>query len=488
MVVSAAAHVEELLAHASELRRQGRLDDAIAAYQSALDLQPALPDAWYNLGYLQRHARQHDAALVSYQRALDGGVNRPEEVHLNRAVILSDFLARPAAAEAELQAALAINPDYVPALLNLGNLHEDRGDRAAARQAYERALALDPAAMLALARLAGVTDLSGPEDPVIHQLKHALASPLDQVDRADLGFALGRALDAVGAYDEAFAAYAEANQAGQSAFGRAHYDREAHERLVDRLIASFPGRAAGSQGSADPVPIFICGMFRSGSTLVERILAGHSKVTAGGELGVLPTLIQSELQPYPEAAAGADDGRLESMRQIYLDAMRSMFPGSQFVTDKRPDNFLHIGLIKALFPAARIVHTRRNPLDNCLSVYFLQNDPSLTYAFDLLDTAHWYRQQRRLMAHWQSLYADDILELDYDGLVADPRPALQRLLDHCGLQWEEACLDFHQGKGIVKTASVWQVREPLYQRSSGRWRHYERHLGALRSALEGATA
>src|SRR5262249_25756704 len=131
-------------------------------------------------------------------------------------------------------------------------------------------------------------------------------------------------------------------------------------------------------------------------------------------------------------------------------------------------------------PDARIIHTQRNPLDTCLSIFFLQLDPSMPYAFDLLDTAHWCRQHDRLMDHWKSVYPDDIFEVDYDALVEDPRPILERLINFCGLDWEEACLNFHATTGIVKTASVWQVREPLYRRSSGRWRHYERQVQNLR--------
>ncbi len=163
--------------------------------------------------------------------------------------------------------------------------------------------------------------------------------------------------------------------------------------------------------------------------------------------------------------------------------MSRLFPQAGVVTDKRPDNFLYLGLIKSLFPDAKIVHTTRNPLDNCLSVYFLHLDHGMGYALDLLDTGHYYRQYRRLMAHWKRLYGADILDFDYDAFVRAPRPAVERLLEFCGLDWQEGCLSFHRVQNAVKTASVWQVREPLYQRSSGRARHYASHLGPLRAYL-----
>jgi tetratricopeptide (TPR) repeat protein len=476
--------VERLLSEASGLRQQGRVLEAIAAYQSVLALRPDMAECWYNLAYLQRHARRFEEALASYREALDRGISRAEEAHLNRAVIYSDHLARADAAEVELAAALEINPDYVPALLNLGNLHEDRGAREDARKAYEGALAVEPGNILALVRLAGVSEIDNSDAALILQLKQALSCKLSDAERADVGYALGHALDSLGAHDEAFDAYVQANRAAHIASGRPYYDRGGHERFVDRLIAAFSSRAESNAGSNVQGPIFICGMFRSGSTLVERILGTHERVTAGGELDLLPALVQSKLQPYPEAMAMADGTRLDRLRDAYMNAVRARHPEAALLTDKSPDNFLHVGLIKTLFPEAKIIHTRRNPLDNCLSVFFLHLDSSRPYAFDLRDSAHWYRQQERLMAHWTTLYPHDIFELDYDALVAAPRPVLKRLLEFCGLDWDESCLDFHQAGGTVKTASVWQVREPLHRRASGRWRNYERHLDALRAALK----
>ena len=484
---------EQLLQRASQLRRAGRVAEAITAYEQLLALRPDLPESWYNLGWLQRQARRFPEALDAYRQALDRGVNEPEEVHLNRGVILADHLGRSDDAQAELEQALAINPGYVPALLNLGNLHEDRGRRAEARAAYQRALAIEPENRLALARLAGIAEIAGPDDPIIARLQEALAqSELTDTDKADLGFALGRVLDAAGRYDEAFAAYAAANGASRASLGPDFrgYDRSAQERLIDRLIAAFPKRSEAARPpspgrrSEERSPIFICGMFRSGSTLVEQILAMHSRVTAGGELDLLPSLIGEALQPYPEAAAKADADAFDRLRRAYLDRVRTIHPDADIVTDKRPDNFLHIGLIKMLFPEAKIVHTVRNPADNVLSIWFLHLDPGMAHAFELDDAAHWYRQYRRLMAHWKALYPDDIFDVDYDGLVAEPQPAIAALLRFCGLEWEEACLAFHRATNAVRTASAWQVREPLYRRASGRWRNYAAHLAGLRETLD----
>ncbi|MBI1405795.1 MAG: tetratricopeptide repeat protein [Caulobacter sp.] len=479
------ASLETLLGEAAALRRAGRDREAEAAYERLLARHPDLPDSWYNLALLQRRAGRFDAALASYQQALDRRVSGPEEVHLNRGVIYADDLRRPDAAERELATALGLNPRYVPALLNLGNLHEDRGRKAAALEAYGRILALQPDHAEALARTAGLATVTGPDDPMIERLRRAIARPdLAPPDRASLAFALGRLLDVAGAHDQAFEAYRQANAFSRAAAPRrAGYDRAAQARLADSLIAAFPPPADPAPNrtarAGAPRPIFICGMFRSGSTLAEQVLASHPKVTSGGELDLLPAMVR-RLSPWPAALSRLQDSDVSQMAEAYRQSLAALFPGADRITDKRPDNFLHVGLIKRLFPDARIVHTVRAPLDNALSVWFLHLDQSMAYALDLEDIGHYLAQERRLMAHWKSLWPDDILTFDYDAFVRDPRPLTARLLSFCGLDWDEACLAFHRTDSNVRTASVWQVREPLYQRSSGRWRHYAPQLEPLR--------
>ena len=473
---------EALMALASRLRAAGRAEEAAEAYRRLLAIRPDLPDSWFNLALMERQAGRFAAALAAYDEAVRRGVSGPEEAWLNRGVIHADDLGRPDLALQDLEAALAIAPDWLPALLNLGNLHEDMGRREAAAEVYGRALAVAPGHPVAMARAAGLARLTGPDDPVIATLRSALSRPgQDVADRAELGFALGRALDQVGAYDEAFAAYAAANAASRAIDPEgARYDRAAHERFIDSLIAAFAEPAAAVADAGAP-PVFICGLFRSGSTLVEQIMAGHSRVTGGGELGLVPGLARA-VAGYPQALAGAGPEVFGQLRGLYLGGLKTARPQADVVTDKRPDNFLHIGLIKAMFPNARIVHTVREPLDVILSNWFLHLDRSMGHALDLGDLAHWHGQYVRLMRHWKTLYPD-ILDLDYDALVVEPRPAIERLLAHCGLDWEAAVLDFHKAAAPVRTASVWQVREPLYRRSSGRWRHYERHLDGVRAAL-----
>jgi len=483
---------EAMLEEAERHHREGRITEAIEAYKRLLASWPGLPRSWYELGRLQRQTQDYAGALASYQEALERHVARPEEVHLNRGVIFSDCLYDYAAAEREINAALTLNPAYVPALINLANLHEDLGRRDRAAEVYERILALAPEAPRILARYAGLRTFSDRDDPFIARLRKALErADITAAERADVGFALGRALDAVGAHDAAFRAYLGANRHSRDSAGSSFrdYDLKGHERFVERLIAAFPegSRHAGpriySPRSDAPRPIFICGMYRSGSTLTEQLLAGHSQVAAGGELDFLPRAVRTRLDPFPDSMQSVSSVALEMLAVDYSEKLHEVFGTVAFVTDKRPDNFLLIGLIKTLYPDAKVVHTTRDPLDNCLSLFFLNLDQSLSYALDLMDIGHYYVQYRRLMAHWQRLYGQDIIDLSYEALVQDTKPVISGLLASLGLASDERCYVVPPKGRIVKTASVWQVREPLYQSAVGRSRHYERQLGALREYL-----
>jgi tetratricopeptide (TPR) repeat protein len=473
-----------LMRAAAQLQKQNRPEEAIAAYRAILDRWPGLADAWYNLGVVQRRTMRVAEALVSYQRALERNIDRPEEVCLNRSVIYSDFMRDPDAAARELKIALRVNPAYTPAMLNLANLHEDLGQRNEAIALYENILALQPQHFEALARRANATALNDIDVRLVERVQVAVSAATDDAGRASLGFALGRLLDAQARYPEAFAAYAAANQAGLAGaqqLGLA-YGRAEQQDFVDRAIALEPLPPA-RRSPAAPQPVFIVGMFRSGSTLAEQLLSYLPGVAAGGELDFLPRLISTELMPYFEAQRALDPEALDGIAARYGAALRAVSPTATYVTDKRPDNFLFLGLIKRIFPGAKIVHTTRNPLDNCLSIFFLHLDVRMTYALDLMDTAHFYREYRRLMAHWKSQFGDDMFDLNYDELVRNPTATFGGLCAFLGLEWDGRLPQIPAARAPVKTASVWQVREPLYTTSSGRAAHYPRELAALKTYL-----
>ncbi|MFZ4121410.1 MAG: tetratricopeptide repeat-containing sulfotransferase family protein [Caulobacterales bacterium] len=472
-------NLEAEVQRAGTLRLAGRWAEAVAAYHAILAHRPDLLNCWYNLAFCLRRAGLPEAALKAYQEALDRGIKEPEEVRLNRAVILLDDLHRDQEGEAELHMALTHDPDYAPALMNLANLAEDRGRRAVALSTYERILALPGAPHEALARYLSLKGATGVSDPLIQQAATAINAPhVQPEDKASLAFAMGKALDVAGDYPNAFEAYALANRIARAMTPpNQRYNPSAHEQLIDAIIEAFPkAEQPPDPHASKPELVFICGLFRSGSTLCEQVVSGHPRITPGGERPTLPRQVATTLAPFPQRIAAPD---LAAVRATYLNETTTLFPNADILTDKRPDNFLYIGLIKRLFPSARIVHTVRQAKDNALSLYFLNLDASMSYAQDLTDIAHYIGQYRRLMAHWQVCFPQDLVDFHYDDFVQAPRQAMEPILRTLGLDWNDQLLSFHERVNRVRTASVWQVREPLYTRSSGRWQNYTAHLQAL---------
>jgi tetratricopeptide (TPR) repeat protein len=458
--------------------------EAADCYAKFIIHNPDHADAHYNCAFNMKLAGNYQQAIDSYQAALDNHVSQPEEVLTNMAVIYSEHLRLEAKAMECLEQALDEAPSYIPAMFNLATLYEEEGNKGRAADHYQAILQIDPSEYSALVRLAEALGVSDIGADIIAQLQAALKDPsIDNMTRIDINFALGKVLDGCGEHHQAFKYYAQGNRLDRAT--SAKYSRTDQERLVQDNISFFTAQwFARIEPVSDAKPIFICGMFRSGSTLVEQVLASHSSVTAGGEIDFFVRLGSETISPYPAAIDGFSPSHLQSMAKQYLDELAKAFPGSVRVTNKRPDNFLYLGLIKALFPNARIIHSKRQRLDNCLSVYFLRAGTSVSYATDLGDIAHYYKQHERLMTHWKSLFADDIFQLSYDKLVLDPEPQIRALLDFLELPWEPACLEFHTTKNRVKTASIWQVRQPLYQKSSGRWKNYQGDITVLLDAFE----
>lgn len=489
--------IRRLLAAADRLLGDGRWGDAASAYRRALALQPGHGDAWFNLGFALRRQARVEEALEAYARALAHGARDPEVVHLNRAAILSDQLHRDDDAMCELRQAIALAPGFLPALLNLGNLHESRGERDAAIDCYQRLLAdqradADGLASDALARLLELQPPTRLDDPLLRRARDAMALPprpdTDPGTRASLLFSIGRACDALGDVDAAFSSFLAGKRLAHQ--GHPPYDPARDRRRTEALIAASRNTGAVAAGAGDgPEPLFICGMFRSGSTLLEQVLAAHPDVVTAGELDLLPRLVAGPLAPFPASLAMLDSARCSALAADYRTSLRARLPGHgegrRFATDKRPDNVLLIGLAKRLFPQAKILHTTRHPLDNALSVFMQHLNPrTFDYAGSLEGIATHYGEQRRLMAHWKTLYPDDVFEFDYDAFVASPEATLRPLLAFLGLPWHAECLAFHRVRNTVRTASHWQVRRPLYTDASGRWRRYREHLAPAARVLD----
>ena len=458
----------------------GHTDAAIGHYRRLLKRQPRMAGAHFNLALLYKKAKRYAEAVAAYERAIELGIGDVHEAYSNLGVLYSE-LRDADRAMAMYERALTHQPEYIPALFNRAGLLEEAGSRQEAVALYRRILSIDPRHWDSLGRLAHAQRITSADADLVDSLEQAIANAKsDPLAQEGLCFALGKALDDVGRYQEAFAAYRAGNELG--ARRNPPYDRLAVERAFDHLISAFgPDRIQASATGSTAAPIFICGMFRSGSTLVEQILAGHPQVTAGGEVDLLPWIVAAKLAPYPQRIGSASREELDQVGCEYLARLRDLHPQAANITDKRPDNFLHLGLIRILFPSARIVYTRRNALDNCLSIYFQQLGGNLNYATDLANTAHYYRQHERLMSHWLGCLGENVFTLDYDELVQAPEPVLRRLLTFLRLPWDDRCLTFERSSSLVKTASVWQVREKLHTSSSGRWRNYQPYVPWLQS-------
>jgi hypothetical protein len=359
----------------------------------------------------------------------------------------------------------------------MGGLHEDRGDEIAAVSTYRTLLALEPNHARALGRLAELARAADDRRAVLVELDERLAAPnLGDDDKAELLFAQARTLERLAHFDAAFDSAREANTVAGNLAARAgwRYDAFARAATVDRIIAA-PSSSdeIAYNGSA---PLFICGMFRSGSTVLEHVLSAHPALCAGGEIEALPRLVAEQLPRYPDGLATLTAVELAAMRDIYRAQACRAACGERIVIDKRPDNFLYLGLAKRLFPDARVLITRRHPLDVILSNLFLRFDDSVSYSFKLESVAHWLVQERRLARHWSLTYPGSVVEVDYDRLVIDPRGVIEETLQFVGLEWDDICLRFHERGAAIRTPSGWQARRPLHAGSSGRWRHYRGQL------------
>lgn len=479
-------NAQQLTAQVAQAFASGNFLAARTALYALTDAAPAHADHWFNLGYACRQLGDFIGALDAYGQALERGLIGPEAAYVNRAAILSNHLGRMDDALGELNHALAHNPDFLPAWLNLGELHEDCGRVDVARTAYQRALALDPPGGRAVARLAALDALSGDAEQAVIMLEARCRQGLNRDDDAlEIMFALGNCLDAAGRHDEAFEAIDAANRLSASLRRPGQrYDPVQMEALVDALCAlpADPPPRTNDGVTAPCRALFICGMFRSGSTVFEQLLGRYRPIAVGGELETIPALVHSRLMPYPAALHDLSDVEAAAMRAEYDRLIDAIDPASRFVTDKRPDNFLHIGLIKRLYPDAKFIVTRRAALDNLMSIYFLNFAGTVTYSDTVANIVHYMEQYHRLMAHWAQCFPGDIHFVDYEALTADPQPQLDACVRWLG--FDPADAKPGASAAIIRTPSNWQARGALHQRSVGRAKRYANGLGRYDAVLE----
>jgi tetratricopeptide (TPR) repeat protein len=385
---------------------------------------------------------------------------------------------RLAAAQASCRAALSIDATVVAASALLGELLADQGQFAEAIALFEHVLALDPDFAFAYFSIATHRKMTRDDAAWLAGVERLLAKRVPLRHEISLRYALGKYFDDVKQYDAAFDSYRQANELTKR-YG-ALYDRPKFEQRVSHVIQRFDPvfmSESPAAGNPSPRPVFIVGMPRSGTSLSEQILASHPEVFGAGEL----IFWQSRLVAYlgETDQRRGDPAEIPGMARQYLERLNELSDAPR-VVDKMPLNFMNLGLIHAAFPQAKIIHLRRDPIDTCLSIYFQYFNHQHRYANDLDSLAHFYGQYLRVMEHWRALLpATTLLEVPYDQLVNDQELWSRRMVEFIGLPWDPRCLDFHRTERTVITLSKWQVRQKIHTGSSGRWRHYERHVGPL---------
>lgn len=496
-----------------------QLDAAVEFYRKALEIKPGYPEAHYNRAAGLRALGKNTEACENFKEALrlQPGMWKASSAYAMLLRELGDDEQRVAV----LESGIRHNPDNPDLRYQLGKTMLHVGRYHEALDIFNHLLALgqdnesaSAGCALVLERLGEFEKaysllqpfLEGTEDIAVGMAYAALGKHIDRraeaatlLERLLLNgkadnasqqagyFALGKLYDELKEYDRAFACFQNA-----IAVGGLQCDLDTHEREFSAIMTVFNVESIQRRPRAtnkSRLPIFIVGMPRSGTTLVEQILSSHSEVYGAGELKDLSNIsvaIPKHLNrniPYPYCVDAIKRKQIDEIAGSHLAKLGAFSCGATRVTDKMPHNFLHLGLIDMLFPGARVIHCMRNPMDNCLSIYTQHFNANHSYAFNLAALGAYYRLYQKMMGHWKQALRIPILDVQYEDMVANQEEESRRLVEFCGLQWEERCLDFHKNRRSVNTFSYDQVRRPIYKKSVERWKNYERHLGPLISAL-----
>jgi tetratricopeptide (TPR) repeat protein len=451
-----------------------QVSEAVDSYHSALAINPAFPEVHNSLGNAERSLRNFDRAMAHYRRALEL-MPAYAEVHNNLGVTLR-LSGQTAQAEASCRRALELEPALMAARAALGEMAADRGEFERAEQLLRSVVAQAPDNVEAWIGLGRLRKMTAADTDWLQPVLKLLDRPRRPRERISLHYALGKYFDDTGDFERAFSYYRQANE-----ITRGHapaHDRQRAREATDHLIRRFDRDRVSTlsrSGDASRRPVFIVGMPRSGTSLAEQIVASHRCVFGAGEL------------TYWERAADVTDAdKLSELANSYLQLLNRLSPEADRVVDKMPANFMSLGAIHAALPNARIIHMQRQPVDTCLSIYFQDFGADISYANDLDDLANFYREYLRLMRHWrETLGAELLLDVPYEALVGEQEKWSRRMIEFIGLPWDERCLEFHRTDRSVVTASKWQVRQKINTASIERWRRYEKHIGPLRSLLEG---
>ncbi len=457
------------------LKKLGRLSEAAASYKEAISLRPDYDRAYNNLGTTLQEMTMLEESEASLRRAIK---LRPSyaEAHNNLGNTLKE-LGKFAEAQESFTAAVSLQPDLAEAHYNLGNIFQDLGKLDDAETSYKRAIALKADYTEAHKALADAKKFLSKDEQYIQMQSLYVTGLISDEQRCQICFALAKACDDLGELSDAFEYYAEGNALRKKELGYA-LDRDV--KLFSELKSSYSNiatqRLRQQTLEIGVVPIFIIGMPRSGTSLVEQILTAHSQITGAGELTFASKF-------GGEIARGAQKPlarSLQNFRVRYLDALRKRSDGGELITDKLPQNFLYLGLILAAIPEAKVVHLRRDGAAVCWSNYIQYFSSKIGYCYSLEDTLGYYNLYKDLMDYWHEALPGKIYDLDYEALTENQEGETRKLICYLGLEWDEACLSPHENRRGVATASASQVRKKVYSGSSEKWKRYKPYLnGAL---------
>lgn len=470
-MLESAGSVTALFFKAGLLTFDGRYVEARDVFEQLVRLQPGDPESLTMLADVCQQSGDLAAAIAYARAALKISPHNVAALStLSMAVMTSD----PVEARRRMEEAIAIAPHNLSLMTLRGRLLEFEGNKQGAWECVHAALEAGSVDVRAALVAAGVApDVGKTEEAIAILERLTTRSGLSSADQRTLRFSLVKLCDKAKLYDQAFGHAILANQ-----LKNAWHDNNANTREVNRLKFVYSTSAVGAlprSGVDSQLPVFIVGMPRSGTSLLEQILSCHSKVHARGETTDVRKLAEA-IPYYPDGVRNLSQEKLDTLAGAYIQRLQDMAPSATRVTDKLPGNYLFLGIISQIFPGARILHCQRDPRDICLSNYFTEFAAGHVHSYNLESLAQVYKAYQELMEHWKAVLPIPILDVRYEELVADPQTWVEKILDFSGLEWEDACLSFHQSKRQVVTASYDQVRRPLYKSSVARWKNYARHL------------
>lgn len=493
-------------------KSEGNNEEAVRFAEAALKLSPKSFEVMHNLAELFKDRKQYEKALKWIQKSLQinpknaagfitlafvlnklnrhsealDACRKAETLGLNSSALMLSLASQYAESGdhekglVTAERAIQMNPGNAEGHHYLGELNRQFGRLEKAGECYRKALAIQENLPEAWASLAMIRKMKSADEEWIERAKALIGSDLTKESEMRLRFAMGKFYDDTERYTLAFEQFARGNELQKQLNGQI-FDRANFAAVIKKIKQTYTASVmtelrAGASDSR--LPVFIVGMPRSGTSLTENIIASHPATFGAGELHFWVEYANRHLQSmlkadYPEEL-------LTGIANKNLSYLRSLNATAERIVDKMPANFIYLGLIHAVFPQARIIHTQRNPIDTCLSIYFQKFNTGHAYANDLEDLAFYYRSYAELMSHWRNVLPQTaFLEVPYELLIEDPEIWSRKIIDFLGLEWTDKCLSFHENKRKIATASSWQARQPIYQSSKERWRHYEKDIGPL---------